>query len=82
MIYRLFTEHPASVNETYFEHLRAALSFTAKMSVATIACLVHAFLPFLCVKTGSEKITELHCRMVKNRKQHDSPILQDGPAKA
>ena len=47
MIRRLFTEHPASVNETYFEHLCAAISFATAMAVATLACLVHAFLPFL-----------------------------------
>jgi hypothetical protein len=67
MIKKLFTEHPASVNETYFEHLCSAFSFTSTMFVATLACLTHAFLPFLCVTTGSRKITELHDRMVTNR---------------
>jgi hypothetical protein len=73
MISKLFTEHPASVNETYFEHLCSALSFTANMFIATLACLTHAFLPFLCVKTGSRKITELHDRMVTNRVRHPAP---------
>jgi len=73
MIKKLFTEHPASVNETYFEHLCSAFSFTATMFVATLACLTHAFLPFLCVTTGSRKITELHDRMVTNRVRHPAP---------
>ena len=73
MIRKLFTEHPASVNETYFEHLCAALGFTAHMFVGTLACLTHAFLPFLCVTTGSRKITELHGRMVANRVRHPAP---------
>jgi len=67
MIFKLFTEHPASVNESYFEHLCSALSFTGTMLIATLACLVHALLPFLCVTTGSRKITQLHDRMVSNR---------------
>jgi hypothetical protein len=67
MINRLFIDHPASVNETYFQHLCSALSFTATMLVAAAACLVHAFLPFLCLKTGSRLITGLHDRMVTHR---------------
>ena len=73
MISKLFTEHPASVNETYFEHLCSALSFTATMFVATLACLVHALLPFLCVTTGSQKITQLHDRMTSNRVKRLAP---------
>lgn len=64
---RLFTEHPESVGETYFEHMGMALSFAGRMAYGAAACLVHAFLPFLCLKTGSETITELHDRMVTNR---------------
>lgn len=64
---KLFTEHPASVGETYFEHLCNAASFSIRMLGGGLACLVHAFLPFLFVKTGSAAITELHDRMVVNR---------------
>ena len=82
MIRRLFIEHPASVNETYFEHLCAAISFATAMAVATLACLVHAFLPFLCVTTGSRKITELHDRMVDNRMTRPAPALHEDTIKA
>ena len=67
MIKNLFTEHPSSVGESYFQHMGVAFSFTLSLAYATFACLVHAFLPFLFVKTGSHKITELHDRMVANR---------------
>jgi hypothetical protein len=67
MLRTLFTEHPASVGETYFQHLGQALGFAGRMFVGSVACLVHAFLPFLCVKTGSKCIDELHDRMVANR---------------
>ncbi len=67
MIQRLFTEHPRSDDESYFQHLFAALSFSVRLTLAALACLVHAFLPFLFVKTGSAMITTLHDRMVTNR---------------
>ncbi len=67
MIQRLFTEHPRSVDESYFQHLLVALSFSVRLTLAALACLVHAFLPFLFVKTGSAMITTLHDRMVTNR---------------
>ena len=67
MIQRLFTEHPSSVDESYLQHLVAALGFSSRLALASLACLVHAFLPFLFVKTGSAMITTLHDRMVTNR---------------
>ena len=67
MIKRAFTEHPASVGESYFEHMGMALRFGAKMLLGGLACLVHAFFPFLFVRTGSECIDTLHERMVTNR---------------
>jgi hypothetical protein len=66
---RPFTEHPASVGETYAEHLVRAVYFGTRMVLAGLACLVHAFLPFLCVRTGSRTITELHDLMVANRRR-------------
>lgn len=64
---RLFTEHPASVGESYFEHMGMAGWFAFRMLGGGIACLVHAVLPFLFVRTGSAVITDLHDRMVANR---------------
>ncbi len=64
---RLFTSHPASVGETYSQHFGQAMSFSAAMLGGAICCAVHAFLPFLCEKTGSKIITNLHDRMVLNR---------------
>jgi hypothetical protein len=62
-----FTEHPASVGESYLEHMAMALSFAGAMLVGGLACLAHAFLPFLCERTGSSAIAALHERMVQNR---------------
>ena len=65
----LFTRHPATVGETYWQHLGAAWGFSWRMMVASLACLVHALLPFLFEKTGSQAITRLHDRMVVNRQR-------------
>jgi hypothetical protein len=74
MLRRLFTAHPASVGESYFTHLAHALGFAARMFLGSLACLVHAVFPFLCVKTGSRCITDLHDRMVANRDRRPRPV--------
>ena len=63
----IFTAHPASVDETYGEHLVMASGFGWKMLLGALACFVHALLPFCFEKTGSGIITGLHDRMVVNR---------------
>jgi hypothetical protein len=67
MIKQLFTTHPASVGETYGEHMAAAGGFSVRLFAAAIVCGVHALLPFLFERTGSRIITELHSKMVTNR---------------
>jgi hypothetical protein len=64
---RWFTEHPASVGESYLEHLRTAFGFSSRMLVGSLACFVHALLPFAFTRTGSKCIDELHARMVTQR---------------
>ncbi|HSG63959.1 MAG TPA: DUF6356 family protein [Gammaproteobacteria bacterium] len=66
-ITRAFREHPASVGESYLQHMRAALGFSATMIAAAGCCAVHAFLPFLFQKTGSTAIDELYQRMLRQR---------------
>jgi len=70
MLQRLFSEHPASVDETYLEHMGVAFSFAARMFLASLACFLHGLLPFLFVRTGSQAIDELHERMVIKRHRH------------
>ena len=64
---RLFTAHPASVGETYVEHMRVALSFAAPLAAAAGAAFVHAFLPFLCETTASRTVRQLHARITARR---------------
>jgi hypothetical protein len=62
-----FTEHPATVGETYGQHFVAAMGFSFAMLRGAVCCALHAVFPFLCVDTGSQAITELHERMVEKR---------------
>ena len=75
---RLFREHPASVGESYLEHLLTASGFALRMFAGGAACLLHAFLPFLCVRTGSDCIAELNHRMVVQRRRRASSLTVDG----
>ena len=70
-----FTEHPASVDETYGEHFMVASSFGVTMIVAGFACLMHGIFPFLCNSTGSNAVTTLHKRMVTHRVGGEAPLL-------
>jgi uncharacterized protein DUF6356 len=63
-----FKDHPASVGESYTEHMGQAAYFGFRLLFAGLACLVHAVLPFLCVKTGSRAVAELNERMILKRR--------------
>jgi hypothetical protein len=68
-----FTEHPASVGETYGEHMMSAWGFAGRMVVAACACFVHGIFPFLCGTTGSGTIRELYGRMITHRLRASTP---------
>lgn len=59
-LHRAFTEHPASVDETYGEHMRVALGVAGSLAVASGAAIVHALVPALCEKAASKRIRALH----------------------
>ena len=69
-----FTEHPASVGESYGEHLVHAPSFATRMILGRFACMLHGIFPFLFVKTGSKQIETLHGKMVVNRSKLPQPL--------
>lgn len=56
----LFTAHPQSVDENYFEHMAFAGRFSGKLFLAAGCALVHAVLPFLFEKTASRMIAEMY----------------------
>ena len=74
MITKAFTEHPASVGETYGEHLVMASGFGVRMVIGGLACILHGIFPFLFVKTGSKQIESLHGEMITNRSRLPQPL--------
>ena len=72
---RRFTEHPASVDETYFQHMGMAFGFGAKMLVGSHACFMHGLVPWGGLTRGSDTVRVLHHRMVSHRKVQ--PSTQD-----
>lgn len=62
---RLFTEHPASLGESYPEHMRASLSYAVPLLGAALAAFVHALFPFLFTTTASATAKRLYERMTK-----------------
>ena len=64
-IAKFFTDHPASVGDTYLGHMAFALWFASRLLMAASAALVHAFLPFLFETTASSIVRELYERTAR-----------------
>ncbi|MDE0421436.1 MAG: DUF6356 family protein [Gammaproteobacteria bacterium] len=72
------TDHLDEVGESYWEHMLKAAGFAVAMLAGGVACLVHALLPFLFVRTGSTRVRHLHEVMVENRLAPDRQSGEDG----
>lgn len=72
-----FNEHPASVGESYLQHMNTAFGFSGRMLLGAMACFVHGLLPFLFTRTGSGTIVLLHERMVTARHRQ---VVKSAPA--
>lgn len=63
MFDRLFLRHPREVGESYGEHFATAGGFGARMVIGGLACMVHAVVPSLFVRTASDTVKSLYARM-------------------
>lgn len=63
MLRGTFLDHPASIGESYFEHLRAALGYSASLTVTAAAAFIHALVPCLCETTARTRIETLHNKL-------------------
>ena len=70
---RHFIEHPASVDETYGEHARAALGFAASLAAASVAAAVHAVVPALCGRSASRRVCALYDKMTTGKRAANAP---------
>ena len=76
-LYKLFTDHPTSLSESYSEHLVCAFSFATRMIIAGFACLIHSIFPFLFVNTGSSTIESLHVEMIDRSNNESKSTVQE-----
>ena len=61
----IFTKHPQSVNETYFEHMCCAFKFHYTLLRLSLCALVHGIFPFWFKTTASDGIKNLNDCMKK-----------------
>lgn len=52
-MFKLFTKHPESIGETYWQHLKCATYYGISMIYAGTCCLIHAIMPFMFQTTAS-----------------------------
>jgi hypothetical protein len=55
----LFLAHPRSAGQGYFEHMRFAWRFGARMLGGACAAFAHGIVPCLCTDTASRRVREL-----------------------
>lgn len=70
----LFTEHPASVGETYLQHLHQAARFGVRLLLAGVACVVHALLPFLFTRIARDAVEALHAQLSKRNASQSTVV--------
>ena len=68
-IFTLFTKHPHSVGETYFEHMRKAMRVAFKIQIVVFIILIHSVFPFLFENLGSDEIEKINNDLQNRRKE-------------
>ena len=75
-ITRHFNDHPSAVGMSYWQHLIFAMNLCRHTFLASLASLVHAFLPFMFTTTTSSTIFRLN-NMLKSRLNQDNSEMPD-----
>ena len=82
-MYRLFTKHPASINTTYFAHMKRSCKFFIRLQFLAFAAIIHSVFPFLFEETASkgikklfENIYEEDLRSLKTKKYNSKIIVK------
>lgn len=53
-------DHPAEVNETYWQHMRFAACMSGRLFKASAAAMLHSIVPGWCETTASREIAAMH----------------------
>ena len=64
----MFTAHLHAMNESYFQHMTAALKISGTMLWAGSLCLIHSVFPFLFANYANDTVEKLH-RFYESRRQ-------------
>ena len=67
--------HLDAAGQSYFAHMRTALSIARRLSSAALACLLHAFFPGVFRTSASRCVFELHASFAaKHPGSHSSNL--------
>jgi hypothetical protein len=66
---RMFFEHPRDINESYGEHAGHALYIGCRLIVTGLACLVHAVIPGVFVRTASNTVDYINSLMAQRTRR-------------
>lgn len=72
----IFTEHPHSIGETYFQHIKFAGIFGIKMLMGGLACIIHSIFPFLFENTGSQVLFKMMREFIERMPKVDERVLE------
>lgn len=70
---KLFTQHPATVGESYLTHMRFALRLSQELLILAVCSLIHAVFPFWCTNIVSRRVLTLHQQFAA-RSQNNSRV--------
>ena len=65
----LFTKHPKSVGESYFQHLIIAFSFSFRLILISLKVFMHGLFPFLYSNCASDEISKLNSYLEERKKK-------------
>ena len=68
-MYVLFTTHPHEQHMTYAQHAAQALRMAYYMGKGALGLCVHSVFPFLCKKTGTNIVNQIHAEIHQTKKR-------------
>lgn len=64
---KCFTDHPASVGESYWQHMRIAFWSALRLLWAGVALIIHSVFPCVFVDTASDTVKKIHQEMAERK---------------
>jgi hypothetical protein len=71
----IFTVHPSSIGESYFQHMKFAGGFGFNMLLGGLACILHAVFPFLFETTGSDVLAKMTRHFVERMPRVEGSVV-------